>query len=158
MALINCPDCGFEVSDLAVACPKCARPVAHYHPKSKSEWPKKRWFQNNPTVAENRRDWLTAAVMGVIVCPFLLWGTIAARVWLPTPSSVVEADSPALLGIVLIVWLVWALLIFGIGAGLVNAVGSLFVIAVGYLGAFDRSKDDVRLLELNAPNEDEEHE
>lgn len=28
MALINCPDCGTEVSDAATACPKCARPIA----------------------------------------------------------------------------------------------------------------------------------
>lgn len=28
MALINCPDCGTEVSDAAEACPKCARPIA----------------------------------------------------------------------------------------------------------------------------------
>ena len=28
MALINCPDCGTEVSDAALACPKCARPIA----------------------------------------------------------------------------------------------------------------------------------
>ena len=28
MALINCPDCGTDVSDAAVACPKCARPIA----------------------------------------------------------------------------------------------------------------------------------
>lgn len=27
MALINCPDCGNKVSDLAPACPKCARPI-----------------------------------------------------------------------------------------------------------------------------------
>jgi hypothetical protein len=28
MALINCPDCGTEVSDAAPACPKCGRPIA----------------------------------------------------------------------------------------------------------------------------------
>jgi hypothetical protein len=28
MALIRCPDCGHKVSDLAFACPQCARPVA----------------------------------------------------------------------------------------------------------------------------------
>jgi uncharacterized membrane protein YvbJ len=27
MALINCPDCGSDVSDQAAACPKCARPI-----------------------------------------------------------------------------------------------------------------------------------
>jgi len=28
MALITCPDCTTEISDAAVACPKCARPMA----------------------------------------------------------------------------------------------------------------------------------
>ena len=28
MALINCPDCGTEVSDAAAACPKCSRPIS----------------------------------------------------------------------------------------------------------------------------------
>lgn len=27
MALIECPDCGHEVSDQAVACPHCGRPI-----------------------------------------------------------------------------------------------------------------------------------
>lgn len=27
MALIRCPECGAEVSDLAVACPRCAYPI-----------------------------------------------------------------------------------------------------------------------------------
>jgi hypothetical protein len=27
MALVTCPDCGNSVSDQAVACPKCARPI-----------------------------------------------------------------------------------------------------------------------------------
>ena len=28
MALITCPDCQRQVSDLAVACPQCGRPIA----------------------------------------------------------------------------------------------------------------------------------
>ena len=28
MALIDCPECGAQVSSLAVACPKCAAPIA----------------------------------------------------------------------------------------------------------------------------------
>ena len=30
MALIRCPDCGHQVSDLAAACPECARPVGTF--------------------------------------------------------------------------------------------------------------------------------
>jgi hypothetical protein len=45
--LINCPDCDSEVSDLASACPRCARPIAdpillespdaHDHRKNRQE-------------------------------------------------------------------------------------------------------------------------
>lgn len=34
MALINCPDCGTEVSDAAPACPKCGRPIASPAPQA----------------------------------------------------------------------------------------------------------------------------
>lgn len=34
MALINCPDCGTEVSDAAPACPKCGRPIASPVPQT----------------------------------------------------------------------------------------------------------------------------
>lgn len=34
MALINCPDCGTEVSDAAPACPKCGRPIASPAPSA----------------------------------------------------------------------------------------------------------------------------
>ncbi len=27
MPLINCPDCGKEISDIAPACPNCGRPI-----------------------------------------------------------------------------------------------------------------------------------
>ena len=30
MPLIECPDCGRQVSDAAVACPRCARPIADF--------------------------------------------------------------------------------------------------------------------------------
>ena len=32
MALIDCPDCGTQVSDMAAACPNCARPIAKNTP------------------------------------------------------------------------------------------------------------------------------
>lgn len=32
MALINCPECGTEVSDKAASCPKCAFPIAESRP------------------------------------------------------------------------------------------------------------------------------
>ena len=33
MALIACPECGRKVSDLAAACPKCARPLGRSRPQ-----------------------------------------------------------------------------------------------------------------------------
>ncbi len=33
MPLMACPDCGQDVSDLAAACPRCARPIAALQPK-----------------------------------------------------------------------------------------------------------------------------
>lgn len=36
MALINCPDCGTEVSDAAAACTKCARPITPAAPTVRS--------------------------------------------------------------------------------------------------------------------------
>lgn len=37
MALINCPDCGKEVSDQAPTCPNCGRPIKKEVSKSKPE-------------------------------------------------------------------------------------------------------------------------
>ena len=39
MALINCPDCGSEVSDRAAMCPKCACPIAKGSPTLTAEGP-----------------------------------------------------------------------------------------------------------------------
>lgn len=33
MALVQCPDCGAEVSDAAPACPRCGRPSAWQQPQ-----------------------------------------------------------------------------------------------------------------------------
>lgn len=38
MALVNCPECGREISDKAVACPHCAYPMAH-EPDAPAEQP-----------------------------------------------------------------------------------------------------------------------
>ena len=35
MALIQCPDCGVDVSDRAAACPKCACPIAEIGTRSR---------------------------------------------------------------------------------------------------------------------------
>lgn len=33
MAMIGCPDCGTNVSDAAIACPNCCRPIAATPPE-----------------------------------------------------------------------------------------------------------------------------
>lgn len=37
MALVNCPDCGREVSDAAPTCPGCGRPIAEESPRGNVE-------------------------------------------------------------------------------------------------------------------------
>ena len=49
MALIKCPDCGREVSDLAPACPNCGRPIARGVEKRPGAKHRPRWAA--PTVA-----------------------------------------------------------------------------------------------------------
>src|SRR5262245_16623393 len=44
MALINCPECGKEISDQAVACPECAYPLQQQHNQSALVKPKRRSF------------------------------------------------------------------------------------------------------------------
>lgn len=41
MALINCPDCGHQVSDIAPACPNCGRPIGK---PEKQKKPKEGFF------------------------------------------------------------------------------------------------------------------
>ena len=53
MPLINCPDCGTEVSDAAPNCPKCNRPIAK---------------------AERSKLWPWVGVMvALFVYPFVVW-------------------------------------------------------------------------------------
>src|SRR5262245_30760334 len=42
MALINCSECGKEISDQAVACPSCAYPLQKQHKQSALVKPKRR--------------------------------------------------------------------------------------------------------------------
>jgi uncharacterized paraquat-inducible protein A len=43
MALINCPDCGTQVSENAVSCPKCASPIAGKQSKTLTEQSAKKY-------------------------------------------------------------------------------------------------------------------
>jgi hypothetical protein len=68
MSLVNCPECGHEVSNEAVACPNCGRPLAAPTPV----------IQRKVVVAENRADdgfpkWVIAPIVILaLVVIFLL--------------------------------------------------------------------------------------
>src|SRR5688572_13160476 len=68
MSLMNCPECGHEVSNEAVACPSCGRPLSAPTPV----------IQRKVVVAENRADegfpkWVIAPIVILaLVVIFLL--------------------------------------------------------------------------------------
>ena len=59
MALIKCPECGTEVSDKAVACPRCAYPISEMANKGKVRikvYPQSEYYvQQNVTISSNGR-------------------------------------------------------------------------------------------------------
>lgn len=64
MALINCPDCKTEVSSLAAACPKCARPIAA--PATSPESPQ----QKTQTIEATAKDWKAIQLLGALILCF----------------------------------------------------------------------------------------
>jgi hypothetical protein len=66
MALIDCPECGWEVSDTAAACPKCAYRLGAGAPavqpsRSVTRYTKSAW-------------WTAASIVGRIGAGVTLWG------------------------------------------------------------------------------------
>ena len=69
MVLIACPDCGVEVSDKAVVCPRCAYPIKHYTPPENSApAPKTRKRRRGRGPSTRRVYWLalTAAIVAFV--------------------------------------------------------------------------------------------
>jgi len=62
MALINCPDCNQEVSDIAPTCPKCGRPL-----KTAPTQRQKVSARPESTVIENILKYFLFTVLGVLV-------------------------------------------------------------------------------------------
>ncbi|MFW5669556.1 MAG: zinc ribbon domain-containing protein, partial [Acetivibrio ethanolgignens] len=58
MALINCPECGKEISDKAVSCPNCGVPIAKPIKKEKTNREKKRISNKSKKVI----------VVGILLC------------------------------------------------------------------------------------------
>src|SRR5690242_21822291 len=54
MALINCPECGKQVSTAAKSCPNCGYPVAEHVPKTQTEPGAIPSADNAPVLAEIR--------------------------------------------------------------------------------------------------------
>ena len=59
MALIKCPDCGKEVSDVAPACPNCGRPIAQQQ--------NKRSFRKTQTIQMTAKRFKVAKLVGLFL-------------------------------------------------------------------------------------------
>ena len=57
MALVNCPECGRQVSTAAKACPNCGYPVAEHVPKTQTEMGAVASPDSAPVLAEIRPSW-----------------------------------------------------------------------------------------------------
>lgn len=64
MALLTCPDCQSEISDLAPSCPKCGRPSAPQGPPAAAE------FYSRPSPSAATEDTFYLQVMGHEEGPF----------------------------------------------------------------------------------------
>lgn len=85
MPLIECPDCGKQVSDAAVSCPQCGRPIA----PAQAAAP-----QAVQTVQATSKDWKALRAIGAAMCFF---GLLA----IPAFDEKTPAAVAALLGLVL---------------------------------------------------------
>ena len=63
MALINCPECGTQVSDKAEKCPSCAYP---FKEKASSQQETMKVSEVQFTKKKHKRRFIWAALMGVI--------------------------------------------------------------------------------------------
>ena len=78
MALINCPECGAQVSDKAVSCPKCGHPV-----NAASDYGNSLTQEPEPAVQPKEKGimqylnigWMGIAIIIIIVALFALLGT-----------------------------------------------------------------------------------
>lgn len=73
MALINCPECGKQVSDRAPACPHCGMPLGTVSPPSVP--PASPTLVINPTTA--RRNSGCLAAFGIVICLVVLLAALS---------------------------------------------------------------------------------
>lgn len=89
MALIQCPDCGSEVSDAAPTCPKCGRPIAPPAPVTVNVAPP----APQKPVKPAKKNSGCAPVILVAIIAFVVWA--ASRDDAPKPGSSTSASSAA---------------------------------------------------------------
>lgn len=99
MALINCPDCGNEVSDRAEACPNCARPIRDASTPA----------EGVQTIEDTGKRWKlmrvvgTLAFLGGFVVLLIVAGS-GSEGGEPSNASIVLAISTVFGGMVLYLW------------------------------------------------------
>ncbi|KKM15018.1 hypothetical protein LCGC14_1700290 [marine sediment metagenome] len=77
MALIKCPDCGYDVSDEAVACPNCAKPIAA--PDTTSPEPE---VQTIEKTSKKLKGWLAVCMgtFGISALMLMVGGAVNSEV------------------------------------------------------------------------------
>src|SRR5437870_240847 len=65
MALINCPDCGNQVSDQARACPNCARPIVPFTPIQRE-------VAKNVAGLSSGCFWMIVGILLLVLSPILV--------------------------------------------------------------------------------------
>ena len=111
MALIKCPECHADVSDEAIACPKCGHPIAQKAPKEPEV--ETILYQGSPVMFRNRP-------MSFLLCLLLIFvGVGLIMLLLYQGSPVMFRDIPmsfllslplGLIGVGLIILLIWWLM------------------------------------------------
>jgi hypothetical protein len=86
MPLIKCPDCGTDVSDRAVACPKCAAPLQGISPDRPSAHPSPAAADSAPVVIEQtRKQWKGLQLVSVVL---VCLGAITCVAQAPTATAI----------------------------------------------------------------------
>lgn len=93
MALIECPECGSQISDKALACPKCGAPNKVF--KTQSELDKSQ--NNSYEYMSDSYDWEDEDELGLTekILSFLIW-PVGVLFWLTKKETEPEAASSAL--------------------------------------------------------------
>jgi membrane protein YdbS with pleckstrin-like domain len=112
MALIQCPDCGVDVSDRAAACPKCACPIAEIvkeqgtpmRPRSSSSAP-----DATEGPGQERTVWEGRPSQVINLGAYLLWGLVvlvsaALGFWYQDFGYAWLAVIPILVGLFMMLW------------------------------------------------------